>query len=199
MAQRTAVPKQLRFQILRRDNHACRYCGVKAPDVPLTVDHVVPVALGGETVASNLVTACDPCNAGKTSTPPDAAVVEDVQADAVRWARAMLVASAIQMGRRDAREAYVTAVDAAWSEWRCGTDDATLVPRPGNWHESVGRWFDLGLEEGLILDAVGKAMRKPLPPRDTWRYFCGICWGILRERAEIARELFASEQQAGDA
>ena len=31
-----AVSKRLRFEILRRDNHACRYCGQMAPDVKLT-------------------------------------------------------------------------------------------------------------------------------------------------------------------
>lgn len=57
-----AVSKRLRYEILRRDNHTCRYCGATAPDVKLTVDHVVPVALGGSDVPTNLVAACDACN-----------------------------------------------------------------------------------------------------------------------------------------
>jgi 5-methylcytosine-specific restriction endonuclease McrA len=32
------IPRRLRFEILRRDGHTCRYCGAQAPDVPLTVD-----------------------------------------------------------------------------------------------------------------------------------------------------------------
>ena len=40
-----AVSKRLRYEILRRDNHTCRYCGESAPDVKLTIDHVVPVSL----------------------------------------------------------------------------------------------------------------------------------------------------------
>lgn len=32
-----AVSKRLRYEILRRDDHACRYCGDRAPDVKLTV------------------------------------------------------------------------------------------------------------------------------------------------------------------
>ncbi|MCZ7413118.1 HNH endonuclease [Streptomyces sp. WMMC897] len=63
-----AVSKRLRYEILRRDNHACRYCGATAPSVPLRVDHVVPVALGGEDHPNNLVTSCEPCNNGKSST-----------------------------------------------------------------------------------------------------------------------------------
>lgn len=53
-----SVSKRLRFEILRRDNHACRYCGATAAEGPLTIDHVLAVALGGTDEASNLVTAC---------------------------------------------------------------------------------------------------------------------------------------------
>ncbi|MYR30536.1 MULTISPECIES: HNH endonuclease [unclassified Streptomyces] len=63
-----AVSKRLRYEILRRDKHTCRYCGAHAPDVPLRVDHVLPVALGGSDHPSNLATSCDPCNNGKSST-----------------------------------------------------------------------------------------------------------------------------------
>ena len=38
-----AVTKRTRYEVLRRDGHACRYCGQMAPDVKLAVDHVVPV------------------------------------------------------------------------------------------------------------------------------------------------------------
>ena len=41
------VTKRVRFEVLRRDNHTCHYCGARAPEVAITIDHVVPVALGG--------------------------------------------------------------------------------------------------------------------------------------------------------
>lgn len=62
-----AVSKRLRYEILRRDNHTCRYCGAAAPEATLVVDHYIPVVVGGATVPSNLVTACEPCNSGKSS------------------------------------------------------------------------------------------------------------------------------------
>lgn len=195
MAQRTAVPKQLRYQVLRRDNFTCRYCGAKAPDVPLTVDHVVPVTLGGQTVPDNLVTACQDCNSGKAATPPDAAVVADVQADAVRWSRAMRSAAAMQLQRLQEREQYIEAVDDAWSGWTYGTQKLP-VPRPGNWHDSIGRFHDLDLELGHAVDLVGVAMRNErVPANQTWRYFCGACWRVLRERAELARDLVTTEEE----
>lgn len=54
-----------RWAILERDSFTCRYCGRKAPDVELVVDHIHPVAEGGTDDPGNLVTACVECNAGK--------------------------------------------------------------------------------------------------------------------------------------
>lgn len=81
-----AVSKRLRYEILRRDNHACRYCGAAAPDVKLNVDHVIPTSLGGSDKPNNLVTSCADCNSGKTSSLPNAEPVADVDQEAFREA-----------------------------------------------------------------------------------------------------------------
>lgn len=62
-----AVSKRLRYEVLLRDGFTCRYCGAKAPDVLLEVDHVIPRTLGGTDDLTNLVTACEPCNQGKAA------------------------------------------------------------------------------------------------------------------------------------
>jgi hypothetical protein len=197
VTQRTKIPKLLRFQILRRDNHACRYCGAKAPESILVVDHIVPVALGGETVPENLVTACQDCNQGKAGTPPDAHHVADVQADAVRWSQAMRTAAAIQMQQMQARERYVEAVDEAWSGWTWD-DGRQVIPRPDNWRDTITHWFDLNLELELVTDLLDMTMRKPdLLVKNTWRYFCGACWRRLSERAELAQNLLNAEGPEG--
>ncbi|MFE2710546.1 HNH endonuclease [Streptomyces mirabilis] len=84
-----AVSKRLRYEILRRDNHACRYCGATAPGVKLNVDHVIPQALGGSDKPTNLVTSCADCNAGKTSSMPNAMPVADVDQETFRRAAAL--------------------------------------------------------------------------------------------------------------
>lgn len=43
----------------------CHYCGKKAPDIVLELDHVQPVATGGDNDILNLVTSCFDCNRGK--------------------------------------------------------------------------------------------------------------------------------------
>lgn len=54
-----------RFAILERDHYTCQYCGAKAPDVQLEVDHIKPVSKGGTNDLDNLTTACAECNIGK--------------------------------------------------------------------------------------------------------------------------------------
>lgn len=83
-----SVSKRLRYEILRRDNFQCRYCGAAAPDVKLNVDHVIPKSLGGSDKPDNLVTSCADCNAGKTSSMPNAMVVADVNQEVFRLAAA---------------------------------------------------------------------------------------------------------------
>ena len=85
---RIGISVALRYEILDRDAHTCRYCGRSAPLVELHVDHVVSQAswreqhgdLDGVSDRSNLVTACQECNAGKSrknGNPPQLPVEED--------------------------------------------------------------------------------------------------------------------------
>jgi hypothetical protein len=66
---RTHMPKRLRFDVFKRDQFTCQYCGLKAPEVVLQIDHITPVALGGGNDILNLRTACTACNAGKSDKP----------------------------------------------------------------------------------------------------------------------------------
>lgn len=61
---------RLRFKVFRRDGYTCQYCGRRAPEFPLHVDHIVPWSKGGATTLDNLRTACSQCNLGKGSMKP---------------------------------------------------------------------------------------------------------------------------------
>lgn len=65
MPKRKSLSKKIRFEVLKRDKFTCQYCGRKAPDVLLEVDHIDPVANGGTNSIFNLVTSCHDCNSGK--------------------------------------------------------------------------------------------------------------------------------------
>lgn len=62
---RKPLSKKTRFEVFKRDRFTCQYCGAKAPEVVLHVDHIHPVAQGGGNDILNLVTACAACNGGK--------------------------------------------------------------------------------------------------------------------------------------
>ena len=61
------TPK-LREHIKTRDNFTCCSCGNSRhtePNLLLEIDHIVPVAKGGQTEENNLQTLCWRCNRAK--------------------------------------------------------------------------------------------------------------------------------------
>lgn len=62
---RPVIAQGVRFDVLRRDNFTCVYCGRSSPAVTLEVDHKIPVVAGGSDEKENLHTACFDCNRGK--------------------------------------------------------------------------------------------------------------------------------------
>lgn len=77
MVERKPLSKKIRFEVFKRDSFTCQYCGSKAPDVILEIDHMKPVAKGGKNEIINLITSCFDCNRGKSKNEiSDDSVVE---------------------------------------------------------------------------------------------------------------------------
>ncbi|GAC71068.1 HNH endonuclease [Gordonia soli] len=180
------VSKRLRYEILRRDNHACRYCGASAPDVSLVVDHVVPVALGGLDDPANLVTACHDCNGGKSAASPDAPLVAQVADDAVRWSAAMCRAAEELRNSEVRREWIYEAIDAAWYRGS----------RPDDWTNSIDNFLNAGLPSEAIVRLVHIAQNKRGDMGYRWSYFCGCCWKRIREMQGRAATYVARDESA---
>ena len=182
-----AVSKRTRFEVLRRDDYRCRYC--RSADNPLTVDHVIPAALGGSDDPTNLVACCKDCNAGKSSTSPDSATVAQVADDAVRWAAAMKKAGelASQELRQD-RVALTHFKEHVWNSW--ATPSGKTEPLPGDWENAVLRQLRGGLTMDDLAAAVDVAMSAPYAT-DTFRYFMGVCKAKMSDRIDAARKLLA--------
>lgn len=192
-----AISKRLRYEILRRDNHACRYCGQSAPEVKLHVDHVVPKSLGGADEPSNLVTACQDCNAGKSSTPADAAIVEDVAQDALRWSKAMQIVAESRATERalmsQRREEFLR----HWNGWKYTyMGQEKTVDLPNNWGSSIDQFLASGLEMDDLFELVDVAMRSK--SRDEWKYFCGCCWRRIYQSQEHARNIVSGREENAD-
>lgn len=63
---RKGISKSVRFEVFKRDKFTCQYCGGKAPDIVLHIDHIHPVSKGGDNGIINLITSCFECNLGKS-------------------------------------------------------------------------------------------------------------------------------------
>lgn len=68
-----ARAKLNRRNIFARDRNRCQYCGKKFPTSELSLDHVVPKKLNGQSTWENLVCACVKCNARKGGRTPEQA------------------------------------------------------------------------------------------------------------------------------
>ena len=59
-----------RRNVYARDGSRCQYCGKHKPTSELSLDHVVPRRLGGQTTWENIVCACVECNVKKGGRTP---------------------------------------------------------------------------------------------------------------------------------
>jgi len=174
-----AVSKRTRFEVLRRDEHTCQYCGGKAPDVALQVDHVVPSALGGSDAPSNLVAACKDCNAGKTSVMPDSPIVEGLSGKAAAYALGMVDKMTKIRAKVESFEDYLYEFATAWNKWKCGD---SAISRPADYELTLYRWHEIGVPIRLVEMAIPKAMSnaKQYGDHPEFSYMAGIVWKLIR-------------------
>jgi hypothetical protein len=181
-----AISKRTRHEVLRRDDFTCRYC--HATDAPLTIDHVTPTALGGTDEPSNLVAACKDCNAGKSSSSPDATLVAQVSDDAIRWADAMKLAAE----RLAAHKAETDEQLKPWfDEWFIRSGPGWSYKLPSDADVVLRNYLAAGMPIDVLVDAARIALKK----RDCdayFRYFQGVANNMLRDLQRDAAALLAA-------
>lgn len=183
-----AVSKRTRYEVMKRDNFTCRYC--RSTEEKLTVDHVIPVALGGTDDPGNLVAACADCNAGKGSTSPTDATIEGVKNSDAKWAEAIKRAAEVQAAANGVFSKYMCEFAEAWPQYR----DKNL---PRDFESSIRSIYEAGLPVEQMRHAVDVAMSAPNVV-DRFRYFCGVCWRQVRELQEIAKSLLETDLEVSD-
>lgn len=136
-----AVSVRTRFEIFKRDNFTCRYCGRVSPDVVLEVDHIIPVCEGGTDDPINLATACWECNHGKSGIPLSESLTgEDPHDRAIsilERERQLREYNAVLQSARERRE------DDAWEllrEWTDNPDLDTFNRRDFSWLVNTLEW-----------------------------------------------------------
>ncbi|RLC41644.1 MAG: HNH endonuclease [Candidatus Coatesbacteria bacterium] len=63
-----------RANIIKRDGGRCQFCGKKSKN--LTIDHVIPLSMGGKHSWENCVACCPECNIKKGDRTPEMANME---------------------------------------------------------------------------------------------------------------------------
>lgn len=138
MTARKAISKKTRFEVFKRDGFKCQYCGATAPETILVVDHIEPVSKQGAHDMMNFITACQPCNAGKS----DRQLSDDTSLQKQKAQLAEL------NERREQLEMML--------KWRDGMQDiaqASADAATKRWETAVPGWF---------LNDTGKAQLKKL-------------------------------------
>ncbi len=177
MTKRKAISKKNRFDIFKRDGFTCQYCGAHPPKAVLHVDHIVPVAHGGGNEDTNLVTACDHCNLGKAATS-----LESIPASLSSRAAEVTEREAQLRGYSEVMAAQRARIDAdCWEVANIFVDQFQLDGIRKDWFQSIKQFVEkLGVHE--CIQAMDVAVsRKPYSREQCFRYFCGICWNIIRE------------------
>jgi len=62
------ISNKQRFEVFKKYNFTCQYCGRRTPEVILEIDHIIPKSRGGTDNIDNLTVSCFECNRGKSGT-----------------------------------------------------------------------------------------------------------------------------------
>lgn len=142
-----AVSVRLRFEVFKRDDYTCRYCGRRSPEVVLEVDHIVPVSAGGSDDEMNLATSCWDCNRGKAAVPLAEVMTgsdpHDKAVEALERRRQLEEYNAVIAAEADRIEDDTWDLVRFWKEEQGFTDedDLTTIGRAdANWLRQALKW-----------------------------------------------------------
>lgn len=178
MTKRKGLSKKTRFEVFKRDQFKCQYCGGTPPAAVLEVDHVIPVCEGGDDSRDNLVTACFDCNRGKagnslSSVPTSLTDKMEQQQEADAQAKAY---TRFVKARRKKHEADIDAVEEIFTS---RFQDYTFTPK---FRGDIRTAFLPRLVLPEIEDAMHMATSRINSAGPCLKYFCGICWSKIREQ-----------------
>lgn len=182
---RGSIGPKLRFEIFKRDEFTCQYCGRKPPEVVLNCDHVLAVAKGGDDDPSNLLTSCWDCNIGKGDRDVDQAAIPIPEAAEMRREKLEQL-KAIQEVRKEEKAFYEKLIEESLITW---SKNVGGYVSDSNWRYSVAvreamEKFIRQMEPDEMLEAVKISFKKfpALMLPESWetkharlKYFCGIC------------------------
>ena len=178
---RIPLSKRLRFEVFKRDGFECQYCGATPPGVMLHCDHIHPVSAGGTNDIDNLITACQPCNSGKSDVPLNLVPQSlAVMASETSEREAQIAGYQSVMKERRAR---LDANGQEILEMFCESFGKDGIPRRD--FLSIKRFVDLiGLDEVHSAFEIAQA-KKRFNYNSCFNYFCGVCWNKIKRTENL--------------
>jgi hypothetical protein len=171
-----AISKKIRFEVFKRDGFTCAYCGKAPPDIVLEVDHIEPKSKGGGDGMENLVTSCFECNRGK----------KHIQLDKVP--PKILEQMEIMKEMQEQLKAYRYVMQLAEE-----TLEQDIIKIDDVYHEYFDMWrlsdhfknvslrmFLKKIDVFRVKEAMIKACNVTEDSEKAIKYFCGICWKIIK-------------------
>lgn len=175
MSERKPISKRVRFEVFKRDGFVCQYCGAHPPTAVLHVDHIHPVAKGGDGGIDNLITACETCNLGKGARLLSVAP-ESLSDKAARIAEAeeqLAGYNAVIRAKRERLE------DEAWEVVEALTGETSIAR---DRLQSIKMFIDKpGIGEVLDAAEIARAAGRWWSDSKVFKYFCGVCWNKISD------------------
>lgn len=166
---RKPISKSVRFAVLARDQFKCRYCGTDASSARLVIDHIIPVKVGGSSEFDNLISACEPCNQGKSANVLPMGL-NDTERAKIQQEREYLIeiaklAKKAERAKKRLRQTLVNKWCAEVGRDQMNRSVATMLVNFAEQHgpQEVMDWIE------IAIDRLG-----PQKDNNLARYLCGI-------------------------
>lgn len=173
---RKQLSKKTRFEVFKRDGFKCQYCGITPDKEILHVDHIVPVAEGGENDMDNLITSCQPCNLGKGAKSLQL-IPKSLQKKAEEIAEQEEQIISYQKIIMDSRQRKQ---DSAWEIALILDINAAQGYSPSNFKSILYFMEKLSFED--VLEAADIASSQNFYQKNRiFKYFCGVCNRKIRD------------------
>jgi len=182
------ISVRTRFEIFKRDDFQCRYCGQRSPEVVLEIDHIVPRVEGGTNDVLNLITSCWDCNRGKGGVPlANVMTSEDPHDKAIEMMerrRQLDEYNAILEIENTKREEEMWEVACFWNDIRCIAPDAngfhTALKKDLSWIKNTLKWCPKQKIKEFMELSIGRGMKRDM------RYVVVCCRTWREERFDRA-------------
>ena len=136
----------------------------------MQVDHIIPVAEGGENDMDNLITSCQPCNIGKGAKSLQL-IPKSLQKKSEEIAEQEEQIIAYQKIIMDSRQRKL---DFAWEVAEILDSNASQGYPKANLESILHFMNHLSYEE--VIDSADIAVRTPYIHKSrVFKYFCGVC------------------------